>query len=121
MKTEQPWYLDHQRPEGAPKVYCASCRFYEERRHHVATMQVLTRPPARYLCWHPHALETMDTFRGPVTVQMDANERNAHNDCPDYVRYQLSWRWAWEYRRRHLLLGAMVLVLSLCVWLRGWS
>jgi hypothetical protein len=53
------------------EVFCRDCVFYAPQRS--------TRR-----CRHPQAAQVVKTYAEPATHFVEPEERNAHNDCPDF-------------------------------------
>jgi hypothetical protein len=53
------------------EVFCRGCVFYAPQR-------------SAQRCRHPQAVQVVKTYVGRVTHSLEPEERNAHNDCPDF-------------------------------------
>jgi hypothetical protein len=110
---------DHQ--AARTNILCLECRFYQAYKLDTSTgkprkedtgsarhiMAGGREYPGINLCRHPSAVTTATRWFGTQEHQQDPQDKNAHNDCPDFQGRR--WRDSW----RELLLGAGLLGLLL--------
>lgn len=102
-------FMDNLEQGTDTPVYCQDCRFSR------------LASGREWWCTHPHALVFNPTWWTP-SYRLTPSEKNAHNDCPDFVQE----RW-WDFFREAqvlwplgTLMGLILGVLFL-LWLSGYG
>jgi hypothetical protein len=90
-------------PISPQEVFCRGCVFYAPQR-------------SAQRCRHPHTVQVVQTYAGRGTHFLEPEERNAHNDCPDFQ----AWTWRERVAQVVLFLACIVGVWTLLLYGLPW-
>lgn len=122
MHKDIDQYLDRLETTSPGQVYCQDCRYLTPLHHRgrpicPPSLRRDSLGPYTPRCWHPHARQTRQTWRGKTVCFASPAERNAQNNCLDFAPKTWWQRWGHGV----VLLAGLLVVGYLLCWGLPWQ
>jgi hypothetical protein len=82
--------VPQKQPAQAAPVFCKKCVYFQWQPLRSSLLHMSEGRPVVDRCLHPRARYVVTSYAEFTWYERRPAERNAHNDCPDYVKR--TWR-----------------------------